>query len=328
MTSCGCQLEQTLSVPSGGLSSASLLALANADAPQRVPLAVRAPHEVMSELFGVPVPLSPWCSDGGLQYTMRWRHGGGRGHLPAMQGHLVTVCHAGSGMVILSSDGRRMAGQLRRGVVTVLPEGTHGTVDVTGEAECSQVIVPASLFRGCAAQAGLDEDTKLTHRMTVLDPVLFHLVDMLTAETHDDAPGERFREQCAALICTHLLRKHSSASAQDPQASTAGLAAWQLRRIKEYMQENLHAPITLHHIASQVALSRHYLCTAFRNATGFTPHEYLTSIRIERAKQLLESSNLTVCDISATVGYGTASAFTASFRRATGMTPRAYRANR
>lgn len=327
MISCGCQLEQIPSLP--GEASSAYAGDGACTEPSRRPHSRGQPaDELLSALFGVPVPLAPWQSEGGMQYIKRWRHGGGRGELTPMRGHLVTVCHAGSGMVILSSDGCRMAGQLRRGAVTVLPEGTQGTVDVTGEAECSQVIVPASLFRDCAADAGLDVGTTLRRRMTVLDPVLFHLIDILTSQTHDDAPGGRFHEQCAALICTHLLRKHSSATADDLQTSTAGLAAWQLRRIKEYMQENLHAPVTLHQIASQVSLSRHYLCTAFRNATGFTPHEYLTAIRIDRAKQLLEATNLTVSDISASVGYGTASAFTASFRRTTGMTPRAFRASR
>ncbi len=243
-----------------------------------------------------------------------------------MRGHLITATHMGSGLVILSRDGKRMAGQLRRGGVSILPEGCHGEVDFTGDRECSQVIVPSALFRRCAYDAGLPDSTALVERITIVDPTLFHLVDMLTADGTDASTDDMFREQCAVLICTHLVRRHSRRDVVEQADVATGLAGWQLRRIQEYMHEHLHAPLTLRDIAAQVTLSRHYVCTAFRHSTGFTPYEYLTTLRISRAKQLLTATRQSVSDIAAAVGYGTPSAFTASFRRATGTTPSRFRA--
>lgn len=329
MTSCSCKFDDThpLRSPSMGpfprtLENHSTQATGIHSSHDAHPT-----HEALSELFGVSVTLSPWRSIGGIQYTPRWRHQGGRGYLSSMRGHLVTVCHSGWGMVILSAGGRRTAGRLRRGAVTIFPEGTQGQFDVTGESECSQVIVPSSMLADCGLEAGLTESTALVQRTTVLDPVLFQLIDMLTACSQGEASGDQFREQCAALICTQLLRKHTSCVTNNLHGSATGLASWQLRRIKDYMQKNLHLPLTLHDVAKEVDLSRHYLCTAFRTATGFTPHEYLTTIRMERAKELLVASNLTITDISSSVGYRTASAFTARFRQATGVTPRTFRSS-
>lgn len=283
------------------------------------------PVDALSVLFGQPVPLSPWRSIGGVRYIRRWRHGGQRGYLPPMRGHLITATHVGSGMVILMRGGKRVAGQLRRGAVSILPEGCHGVVDFTGERECSQVIVPSLLLRLCAQEAGIETIDDLIERVTIVDTTLFHLVDMLTSAEEQTSTDAIFREQCAMLICTHVLRRHFVQAGHEQAEAAQGLAAWQLRRLQEYMQEHLHAPLTLHDLAAQVTLSRHYVCTAFRHSTGFTPYEYLTTLRIGRAKELLVTSRQSISDIAAAVGYGTASAFTASFRRATGTTPSRFR---
>jgi AraC family transcriptional regulator len=285
-------------------------------------------HEALSALFGHALPLSPWRPASGVRCFARWRHGTCRGYLPPLRGHVLAITQAGYGMAVVSRCGSRVHGQLRRGAVSIWPEGSHGHVDFTGERECSQVVIPSALVGQCAQDAGLPEGATLAERITIADPVLFHLVDMLTAGDTGTAHDDRFREQCTALICTHLVRRHVAAPAETRRPGASALVAWQLKRIRDFMLESMHAPITLRDIAAQVSLSRSHVCTAFRNATGSTPREYLTALRIGRAKELLANSDEPIGEISAAVGYGTASAFTASFRRATGVTPRAFRERR
>ena len=76
---------------------------------------------------------------------------------------------------------------------------------------------------------------------------------------------------------------------------------------------------------AQVKLSRFHFCTAFRLATGRTPHEWLTSLRIERARELLADPETRITDIALEVGYKTPSAFAASFRKVAGITPTEFR---
>lgn len=84
-------------------------------------------------------------------------------------------------------------------------------------------------------------------------------------------------------------------------------------------------PIGLDDLSRILGLSRFHFCTAFRLATGHTPHEWLVKLRMERARQLLADPKLSITDIALAVGYETPSSFAASFRKAAGRTPTAYR---
>lgn len=283
------------------------------------------PVQVLSRLFGVSIPVFPWCSRDGFGFTERWWHGDVRGRIPALANHLVCVVHSGSGTVRLSREDFRTVAHVRRGTFTVVPRGMAFDIDFSGRVECSQFIIPDELFKRCARECGLDDSVTLLERASFADEALAQLALILAGDPADATVDEHYLERCAVLICTYLARKHSSAAAVTGVSEAIGLPAWQLRRIREYMTANMQDALSLADIAGVAGLSRHYLCTAFRHATGFTPHEYLTYIRVERAKGMLMSSRRPVSEISRSVGYGTASAFTATFRRVTGLTPREYR---
>lgn len=93
------------------------------------------------------------------------------------------------------------------------------------------------------------------------------------------------------------------------------------------MRDHIEEPIGLNELALLVGLSRFHFCTAFRQATTKTPHQYLVEMRIDRAQQLLKDRHLSITDIALSVGYETPSSFSASFRKQTGMTPGAFRLN-
>jgi AraC family transcriptional regulator len=125
-------------------------------------------------------------------------------------------------------------------------------------------------------------------------------------------------------MCTHLLREHSVFGLPTVN-QRRGLAPWQVKRVIGYMRENLDRDIALQELADVVNLSRFYFCSAFRMATGYTPHECLTRLRIEAARALLSIPSMPITDIALAVGYQTPSAFAAAFRRRTGVSPREYR---
>lgn len=104
----------------------------------------------------------------------------------------------------------------------------------------------------------------------------------------------------------------------DTAGSTTGAArAWALR--------NLDQPITLATLAAREAVSVRTFNRRFREETGQTPIEWLNQQRIDHARELLESTDLSVDRVAARAGFGTATSLRQQMRVAVGVSPRAYR---
>jgi AraC-like DNA-binding protein len=85
-------------------------------------------------------------------------------------------------------------------------------------------------------------------------------------------------------------------------------------------------PLDLETIASAAGVSPYHFLRAFTAAYGETPGRYLTRRRVERAKTLLCSANLTVTEICHLVGFSSVGTFSARFKEVVGVSPSAYRA--
>ncbi len=89
--------------------------------------------------------------------------------------------------------------------------------------------------------------------------------------------------------------------------------------------DNYADPNPVAAMAAQSGLTERSLLRRFKAATGQTPMEYIQTMRIEEAKQWLETSDMALDDIAAEVGYTEPSAFRHLFRKLVGVTPSAYR---
>jgi AraC-like DNA-binding protein len=98
-----------------------------------------------------------------------------------------------------------------------------------------------------------------------------------------------------------------------------------LRRAHDLIDREFASPIDLEAMARAAGYSRFHFARAFRRAYGESPRAYLTRRRIERAKALLRSANLTVTEICFAVGFESVGSFGNRFRQLVGQTPSAYR---
>lgn len=98
--------------------------------------------------------------------------------------------------------------------------------------------------------------------------------------------------------------------------------------VREYMDRHYAKPLTVGRLARMAGLSVFHFIRAFRAATGQTPHQYLRQRRIDRARELLATTPMSVTDICAAVGFQSLGSFSSLFRRLTGETPAQYRAAR
>ncbi|WP_425245877.1 GlxA family transcriptional regulator [Streptomyces sp. NEAU-NA10] len=104
----------------------------------------------------------------------------------------------------------------------------------------------------------------------------------------------------------------------DPQqAGTTTARAWALGR--------LHEPIQLRDMAAQESMSVRTFTRRFREEVGISPGQWLTQQRVERARHLLESTDLSVDQVARDAGFGTAQSMRQHLQAALGVTPTAYR---
>ncbi|MBE9099087.1 helix-turn-helix domain-containing protein [Vacuolonema iberomarrocanum] len=106
---------------------------------------------------------------------------------------------------------------------------------------------------------------------------------------------------------------------------TPGLDAEQLGRVRDYVQALLEQPFNLSDLADVAGLSLSLFSRTFKAATGQSPHQYVLSQRVQRARELLAFSHLSIAEIAAACGFYDQAHLTRIFKKQLGTTPGDYR---
>ena len=97
--------------------------------------------------------------------------------------------------------------------------------------------------------------------------------------------------------------------------------------LTEYLAQNCSHEINLEDMAARCGLSKYHFLRLFKQYTGFTPYDYLNTLRIAQAKYLLADTDLPAYKIGQMVGFPGEASFIRLFKLKTGVTPGAYREN-
>jgi AraC-like DNA-binding protein len=141
------------------------------------------------------------------------------------------------------------------------------------------------------------------------------LLEKLHEEHKSTSPSKPLINHYVKALAMLVARK---SMAKSPQNDMVG-------RVKQFMQHNMAEDITVQQLADLVYVSKSYLSRIFRRQTGMSLNDYLQKLRVEAAKSILVSSNLSVEEISAVVGYHSPKYFYRVFLAGTGMSPRDFR---
>lgn len=98
-----------------------------------------------------------------------------------------------------------------------------------------------------------------------------------------------------------------------------------IRSAREYVLAHLDQPITTKDLSHALRMNRTYLCKRFQEETGMTVNHYVTAVKMDEARRLLEATKKTSAEIAEVLGYSSQSYFQSVFKKATGKTPGAYR---
>lgn len=258
--------------------------------------------------------------------TTRWVHPVLDRFIPGLPVHAIATYYGMPAPRVWRCEGLTLSGTGRPGSIGIVPMDHDGYWD-GAKASLSYVFLSDDRLQRFAEQSSKGgRKIELLPRVGQVDPVGAHLLRALGRCTaRADASARLFVEQALDLLCAHLLQAHSSHAHPSGMAGSNGLLPWQVRRVTAFMRERLDQPVGLDDLAGVVGLSRFHFCTAFRRATGRTPYEWLISLRMARARELLGDRRLQITDIALAVGYRTPSSFTAAFHKLAGMTPSEFR---
>ena len=99
----------------------------------------------------------------------------------------------------------------------------------------------------------------------------------------------------------------------------------ELRRARTFLGDQFNGAVSLADAAELVHLSRWHFLREFRRAFGETPHEFVTRLRIDHARELLVTTDLSVTEVCLTVGFSSLGSFSTLFTRYVGLSPAKYR---
>jgi AraC family transcriptional regulator len=216
--------------------------------------------------------------------------------------------------------------RLTHGEVTVIPAGFEHWIRWQGGGAVLALALCDDLVRRVGTTLGMAGPQ--IEAYAGREPLLCGALLALGSELERAAEGYEthapYLETLSGALVAHLLRRHAAPHPTSAQPSARILPS-ALERVRIFVEENIEAPLSLADLAAQAGLSPYHFARAFRRRTGLPPHRYVTSRRIARAKQMLESTDLPIAEIAYTVGLASQSHLTTLFRRFVGTTPRAYR---
>ena len=157
----------------------------------------------------------------------------------------------------------------------------------------------------------------LPDELTMNDEYVIAAAGALARALSEGAPA-LYADSVAQGLAAHLV--HGARPAARPPTAATGFDP-----VIDYMHAHLDADLDLDRLAAVAAMSKFHFVRAFRDATGLTPHRYLTMLRMRRAAGLLHTTRQSVRQVAVASGYQSPSRFAAAFRREHGVPPGSFR---
>ena len=224
----------------------------------------------------------------------------------------------------------RLLGQLprskpvRHGSLDIIPQGTALGIYGDDETEFIILALEPGFVHKIADESGIT-DTNLVRHLGIRDPQIEYIALALKSELDAGCPSGRiYGDGLAVALAARLLERYSAQLTVSHDCN-ALMSGYTLRRVTNYIEDNLTKDLTLAEIAAVAHMSPHYFSRAFRKCTGIPPHRYVIDRRIEKAKTLLSDNYLPLVEVGLSVGFQNQSHFTTLFHKRTGVTPKVYR---
>jgi AraC family transcriptional regulator len=179
-----------------------------------------------------------------------------------------------------------------------------------------------------AARERLTGSLEIVPQYVVTDDRLAHLLFALDAERARGYSAGKLFVDCIESALANILLTSFNTFAPRSIPGKGGMAPHVLRRVVEFMHANMDKQIGLKDLADCAGLSVSHFSFQFRASTNQSPHQYMIRLRVERSKELLTDSRLSVLDVGLEVGFRNQQHFATVFRNSVGVPPSVYRTQR
>ena len=155
------------------------------------------------------------------------------------------------------------------------------------------------------------------------DPLVIQLIAAMVAEYQAMEPGYELAIRGHLFqLMARLYRAHRQPL---PTAPSRKRQDQRLKEVLQHIGEQYAQPLSPQSLADSCGLNLSYFCRLFRQGTGMTAAAYITAYRLSKAEELLTSTDLSVTDIAARVGFSDMAYFSRRFKRQYGLSPLQFR---
>ena len=211
------------------------------------------------------------------------------------------------------------------GTTFILPQGTIDELRWKGATHRIAVAIHPNLLVSALDETAHERSIELTEHWNLTDPNIMAVLLAMTTDLNSGSPaGRLYGESLANALAVYLLKRYA-VRGYTPVAYRGGLQAYRLRRVLDYIGDNLAADLSLSELAAVAGMSPHYFAELFRRSTGEAPHRYVLLQRLERARQGLSDTKGSILEVGLDVGFQNSSHFARVFRKFVGISPSRFR---
>jgi AraC family transcriptional regulator len=193
-----------------------------------------------------------------------------------------------------------------------------------GEIEELHIFLDPLVMNAAVQELG-DRSVRLLDGIGLTDMAIMEIALKINTElSQPGVCGSLFAQSASHTLTLQLLRRHSTLHSNEV-LDRLDLPPHRLRAALEYIEAHLCEDVSLDAIAAAASFSTFRFARGFRKATGQPPHQYVIARRLERAKELLRTTEEEIGEVARRVGFASQSHFTAVFSRRCGLPPRRYR---
>lgn len=168
----------------------------------------------------------------------------------------------------------------------------------------------------------VDPEVLARPRLMFSDERLIGLARLIAAECENPDPlHDLFGDGLTVALLIDVLQIGKRAARARKRSK---LAAWQLRKAVDFIEENCFRSIRLQELADLTGLSQSHFGHAFKASTGMPPHRWQMNARMDRIKDMLREADMPLTGIAMTAGFSDQAHFTRVFRQFVGETPSAW----